>query len=125
MYLHVLTFGVQFSEIFYYVRMHLHEQLCLCEQIQWLSMEGDENADAWELVMLAGLSANTHAVCRLWSLLLRCEARECASTAVVRPHMNECLLPHSDNFSLLLDYHVFNESAGWLVVEVDMYTVAI
>lgn len=74
--------------------------------------------------MLAGLSANTHAVCRLCSVLLRFEAQECASTAVVRPHMNECLLPHSANLSLLFDYHVFNEGAGWLL-EVAMCTVFI
>lgn len=61
--------------------------------------------------MLAGLSANTHAVCRLCSLLLRFQAQECASSAVVRPHMNEYLLSHTANFFLLLDYHVFNEKS--------------
>lgn len=60
--------------------------------------------------MLAGPSANTHAVCGPCSPFLRFEAQECASTAVVRPHMNECLLSLSANFSLLLDYHVFNEN---------------
>lgn len=58
--------------------------------------------------MLADFSANTHAVCRLCSLLLRCEAQECASAAVVRPNMNDCSLPRSVNFSPL-SYRVFNK----------------
>ncbi len=62
--------------------------------------------------MLAGLSANTHAVCRLRSPFLRCEAQECASTAVVRRQLNECLLslsvPTSPCCSTIV---LFNENA--------------
>lgn len=62
--------------------------------------------DGRELAMVAGSSANTHTVCRLCSLFLRIEtqAPECASTTVVRLHMNECLLSLSANSSLLFDF---------------------
>lgn len=62
--------------------------------------------------MAAGLRASTHAVCRLRSAFLRidAQARECARAAVVKPHVNECLLPPSVLRPLLFHFHVFNES---------------
>lgn len=61
--------------------------------------------------MAAGLSASTHAVCRLRSAFLRMDAQawECARAAVVKLHVNECLLPPSLLHPVLFHFHVFNE----------------
>lgn len=101
-----LTFGVQFSSIFFMCTLFY---VCTLNS-EWVNGSQWREIDwGWlrAIAMLAGLSANTHAVCRLCSPFLRFEAQECASAAVVRPHMNECLLSRSANFSLSCSAIVF------------------
>lgn len=82
--------------------------VCTVNRVSGCQWREIKNEDGRELAMVAGFSANTHTVCRLCSLFLRIEAQapECASTTVVRPHVNECLQSLPANFSLLFDFHV-------------------
>ena len=66
-----MTSGVKFN-----VFMHLHDEqklrlcVCLCESMV-INGERENDEDGWELAVLAGLSANTHAVCMLYALRRR------------------------------------------------------
>lgn len=68
-------------------------------------------------------SGNTHAVCGLCSPFPRNwgQALECAGTAVVRPHMNDCLLSLMAAVSLVFDSRVFNGSVKSRVAAEDAY----